>query len=373
MKIGFDAKRLFNNFTGLGNYSRFVVDALANRFPENEYILYTPRLHNHAETRIYQQGKFQIRKPESGLAKQFPSVWRTYAVGNVAHRDGVTIFHGLSNELPVTKPASLKTVVTVHDLIFKRYPEYYKAIDVQIYSWKLKRACASADVVIAISKQTAEDLQEYMQVPDSKIRVVYQGCHSNFKTSVSEIEREKIRIKYNLPQKFILYVGTLEQRKNAITLVKAMAQLKESLPLVLIGKATDYTKELHAYINANKLERRILFQHQVAFTDLPAIYQLAHIFVYPSLFEGFGIPIVEAITSGVPVITSTGSCFEEAGGPATSYVDPLNVAELAKQIEIVSSDAELRSNMISTSKEFIKKFEPPIIAADLMRVYESIR
>jgi len=372
MRIGFDAKRLFNNFTGLGNYSRFVVDALANRFPENEYVLYTPRLRDHSETQIYRQGKFEIEKPESFLAKKFSSVWRSYSLGNVAVRDGVNLFHGLSNELPVTKPSSLKTAVTVHDLIFKRFPEYYNALDVQIYSWKLKRACASADVVIAISKQTANDLQEFMQVPASKIKVVYQGCHPNFKSVVAEQVKQEVRSKYTLPQNYVLYVGTLEQRKNALTLIKAMARLTDSPPLVLIGKPTDYAKELESCIKANKLENRVFVQHKVAFTDLPAIYQMASVFVYPSFFEGFGIPIVEAIVSGVPVITSTGSCFVEAGGPETRYVNPHNVEELAAQIELVCGDDELRKKMISVSKEYIKQFEPPVIADNLMQIYQSL-
>jgi len=371
LKIGFDAKRLFNNFTGLGNYSRFIADALANQFPEHEYLLYTPRLRDHPETKVY-QNRFTIRKPESGLAKKFSSVWRSYALGNVAANDGVEIFHGLSNELPITKPSGLKTVVTVHDLIFKRFPAYYNAIDVQIYTWKLKKACASADVVIAISKQTASDLVQFMQVPSSKIKVVYQGCHPNFKEVVTDSAKQEIRSRYKLPQDFMLCVGTLEQRKNALTLLKAITHLKNSLPLVLIGKATDYTQELYSYIKTNKLEGRVLIHHTVAFADLPAIYQMANVFIYPSLFEGFGIPIVEAIVSGVPVITSTGSCFEEAGGVGVSYVDPQNEQSLAAQIELICSDSVLRNKMISTSKEYVRQFEPTIIAENVMQVYQTL-
>lgn len=372
MRIGFDAKRMFNNFTGLGNYSRFVVDALADRFPEHEYVLYTPRLRNHPETQVYQQGKFIIRKPESFVAKQLKSVWRSYALGNVAAQDGVTIFHGLSNELPLTKPASLKTIVTVHDIIFKRYPEYYKPIDVQIYTWKLKKACASADVVIAVSQQTSSDLQEFLHVPASKIRVVYQGCHPNFKVVASDEQKQSVRLKYNLPNEFLLCVGTIERRKNALTLVKAIAGLKSSIPLVLVGKATEYLKEIQTYISNNNLENRVFIHHNISFADLPTVYQLAHVFIYPSLFEGFGIPIVEAIVSGVPVITSTGSCFVEAGGAGAIYVDPKNEEVLAKQIELVSSSTDLRTKMISTSQEYIQQFEPPIIAQNLMQLYQSL-
>ncbi|MBX2916418.1 MAG: glycosyltransferase family 4 protein [Cyclobacteriaceae bacterium] len=372
MKIGFDAKRLFNNFTGLGNYSRFVVSALANRFPEHEYWLYTPRLRDHPETRVYQNPKFVIRKPEAILAKRFSFVWRSYALGNVAAKDGVTIFHGLSNELPITKPRSLKTVVTVHDLIFKRFPEYYKAVDAQIYTWKLKNACASADVVIAISQQTASDLQEFLDVPASKIKVVYQGCHPNFKILATNEQKLYVQKKYNLPQQFLLCVGTLERRKNALTLVKALAGLKDSLPLVLVGKATEYTKEIRNFVETNNLQHRVFMHHDVSFADLPTVYQLAQVFIYPSLFEGFGIPIIEAIVSGVPVITSTGSCFAEAGGSGVIYVNPTSEDALAAQIELLSSSTDMRSRMISISQEYVRQFEPAVIAQNMMQVYQAI-
>ncbi|MBX2896298.1 MAG: glycosyltransferase family 4 protein [Cyclobacteriaceae bacterium] len=372
MKIGFDAKRLFHNFTGLGNYSRFVVDALVNGYPEHDYLLYTPRLRDHPETRVYQHPKFVIRKPESVLAKRFSSVWRSYALGNVAAKDGVTIFHGLSNELPITKPGSLKTVVTVHDLIFKRFPAYYKAIDVQIYTWKLKKACASADVVIAVSQQTASDLQEFLNVPASKIKVVYQGCHPNFKLIASEQQRQRVKAKYKLPNEFLLCVGTIERRKNVLTLLKAVAGLNNSPPLVIVGKATEYIKEVNDFIAANNLKHRVFIYHDVAFADLPIVYQLAQVFIYPSLFEGFGIPIVEAIVSGVPVITSTGSCFVEAGGEATVYVDPNNEEALAAQIQRLCSDSDLRANMILTSREYVRQFEPSVIAQNLIQIYQAL-
>jgi glycosyltransferase involved in cell wall biosynthesis len=373
VRIGFDAKRLFNNFTGLGNYSRFIVNALVSHFPEHDYWLYTPKLKGHPETlHFLDSNRFTVRQPEPGLGSMFPGWWRSFQLGSVAYRDGVNIFHGLSNELPSGKPSRLKTVVTVHDLIFKRFPQYYNPVDIQIYSWKLARACTSADAIVAVSHQTAADLRELMSVKEDKIRVVYQGCHPNFKREVTSEVLDQVRQKYNLPERFILCVGTLEERKNAALLLKALPMVKEKIPIVLVGKSTSYKNKLEELVIRNRQTDRVQFLHHVSFADLPAVYRLAQLFVYPSVFEGFGIPIVEAIVSGVPVITSRGSCFDEAGGPATRYVNPANPEELATQINQVLSNSSMQREMIDRSKEYVSRFEPAIIARQLMQVYQEM-
>jgi len=375
VRIGFDAKRLFNNFTGLGNYSRFVVSALSETYPENEYLLYSPKVKSHLEVNsILQKSSIKVHEPSKVTTSlQLGSFWRSYTLGNVAAKDGVEIFHGLSNELPLTKPRQLKTVVTVHDLIFKRFPEFYKPIDIKIYDWKLRKACQSADKIIAISKQTADDLIEFLGIDPSKIVVVYQGCHPNFKKVYSLDQLKEIQSRYNLPKEFILNVGTIESRKNVLLLLKALKQAKNDLPVVIVGRSTSYLKQLTDYISENGLSKRVLFIHNIAFADLPGIYQLAKVFVYPSLFEGFGIPIVEAISCGVPVITSSGSCFAEAGGPDCFYVNSKNPDQLQTALDTILFDKVGRSRIIEKSKTYIERFEPSVIAAALMKVYKEVR
>ncbi|MEK6780709.1 MAG: glycosyltransferase family 1 protein [Bacteroidota bacterium] len=374
MRVGFDAKRLFNNFTGLGNYSRFVVSALSEYYPNNEYWLYTPDLRNHSEINGILKKKSISLHPPSSLTTslRLGSFWRSYHLGNVAAHDSVQLFHGLSNELPITKPRSLKTIVTVHDVIFKRFPQLYKPIDRQIYTWKLNNACRTADKIIAISKQTADDLVEFLKIDPAKIEVVYQGCHANFKRTYSKDQLKEVQTKYKLPKEFILNVGTIESRKNVLLLLQALKSSANDLPVLIVGRATSYMKQLTDYITANGLERRVTFILNVDFSDLSAIYQLAKVFVYPSLFEGFGIPIVEAISCGVPVITSQGSCFEEAGGPDCLYVDSKNQEQLAVALNKVLSNDGLATQMTAKSKTYIEKFEPSVIAAELMRIYKGI-
>lgn len=375
MRIGYDAKRLFNNFTGLGNYSRFIVGGIKEFFPEEQLVLFTPTIKDNTETKFFRRAEaFTTFMPSSFLSTlKLGSYWRSFLVKDEAIRAKLDIFHGLSHELPHGISSVTKTVVTVHDLIFLRYPQFYKSLDRWIYTKKLAYACKEADCIIAISEQTKNDLIEFLKMPAEKIVVVYQGCHSNFHKSFSGEELSAVQQKYNLPNQFLLNVGTIESRKNALLLVRALKELTDTtIPLVIVGRPTAYLEEIKSFIAVNGLKNRVHFIHKASFPDLPAIYQLSTVFVYPSLFEGFGIPLVEAIACGVPVITSTGSCFSEAAGPAAMYVDPQDVKGMADSIEKVLNDASLRQNMVKKSTEYIKRFEPEVIASEMMKVYRSL-
>lgn len=376
MKIGFDAKRLYNNFTGLGNYSRFVVEALSRHYPDNTYTLFTPSVRSTKDTSYFQGAPNIHTVTPSSLIQQLRlgSAWRTFSLGRLM-RDHVDLFHGLSHELPRGIPSGIRKVVTIHDLIFYRYPEYYNPIDVKIYKGKVKHACRAADHIVAISEQTKQDVIDYLGINADRISVVYQGCHENFLKTADNLEKKRAREKYNLPQSYILYVGTIESRKNVLTLVKAFRETASRIPhdLVLVGKATKYQRQIESYLSDSKIQSRVHIINQAAFDDLPAIYQQASVFVYPSLFEGFGIPIVEAMNSRVPVITSTGSCFAEAGGSAALYVSPQDEEMLAEQLlRILNEGAEGRAARIASGLAHVSGFLPGRIAADMMGVYERV-
>jgi len=376
VRIGYDAKRLYNNFTGLGNYSRFIVDSIHKHFPNEELFLFTPKIKDHPEVKIYQDDpSIQTVLPTEAIQKiKLGSYWRSFLLKKEAQKHKLDIFHGLSHELPRGISPVTKSVITVHDLIFIRYPGFYNPIDRWIYTQKIKYACREANVIVAISEQTKSDLVEFLKVPADKIRVVYQGCHPNFKRNVSAEELEFVRKKYQLPQQFLLTIGTIEPRKNSLCILKALSELKEStsIPLVLVGRPTGYLKKLQEYAKEHNLEDRIIYIHHASFPDLPALYRLSEVFIYPSLFEGFGIPLVEAIACGAPVITSTGSCFSEAAGPASMYVSSNDIGGLAKAIQKVLNDKTLREEMVSESAKFIEQFDPDVIARNMMEVYRSL-
>lgn len=365
MNIGFDGKRATQNLTGLGNYSRYLIRLLTNFDPRNNYLVYT------------------LRKPAAELAipgalyrypgKRFlKSYWRSKSVVKDLLRDKIDLFHGLSNEIPMgLKSAGIPSVVTIHDLIFIRYPEYYSFINRAIYRLKFKHAALQADKIIAISKQTKNDLVRFFGVREEKIEVVYQDCDTIFHQVIAPSSKAEIKAKYKLPDKYILNVGTIEQRKNLMLIVRTLVKVAD-IHLVVVGRETKYSQQVKQFIKENKLTGRTHFLHDVDYLDLPAIYQQADLFIYPSRFEGFGIPVVEALHSGVPVIAAKGSCLEEAGGPESIYVDPDDEMELAEQIESILQNEEKRIFMVNAGREYLNKFNSIRISEQLIQLYQNV-
>ena len=374
MHIGFDAKRAFTNTSGLGNYSRFVVSGLVRLFPEHRYTLFTPRI-NPLFANFYPESRnVEIAQPQ-GLARKAPALWRVAGMASEFENRKIEVFHGLSNELPYGISGSkTKLVVTIHDLIFLRYPELYRLPDRLIYKRKFADACKKANHIVAISEQTRQDIITYFGTNPSKISVIYQDCDPVFQQPLPEAELSRVKAAYDLPQKYILCVGTLEKRKNQLSLLKAWHQsgAADAYDLVLVGKQTAYAQELHTYISAHKLNAKVHFPPYIPFADLPAIYQLASLFVYPSVFEGFGIPIVEALNSGVPVISSTGSCFSEAGGEGSVYVNPDSVTALSGAIARVISDKQLQQGMRDQGLRHALKFRAEKTIPELEAVYRKV-
>lgn len=374
MKIGFDAKRITHNATGLGNYSRFVVNGLSSAYPDHAYYLYSP---SEGQRRLRDQiqacPQVRFRYPASGRW-QPKAWWRSRGIVGDLLRDGIDIFHGLSNELPFGLAATpVRSVVTLHDLIFLRYPAFYPWIDRRIYRYKFERACREADRVIAVSETTRRDLVRFFGIDERKISVVYQGCDEAFGRQVSEAEKEAVRRKYDLPTDYLLNVGSIEDRKNLLLILRALPRLRNGISLVAAGRPTPYLAQVTRFIRENGLSGRVKLLHGVSFADLPALYQSASVFIYPSFFEGFGIPVLEALRSKVPVIAATGSCLEEAGGPGSLYVDPHDAEGLAEKIDRIVSDAALRREMIETGLAYSENFAPQVLSERLMNVYEAVR
>jgi glycosyltransferase involved in cell wall biosynthesis len=374
LKIAFDAKRLFHNLTGLGNYSRTLLETLVKYYPENEYHLFTTRESSSARLDFLKQKScIQTHLPQ-GIYQWSPSLWRTFCLKNEAPKTGSTIFHGLSNELPIgIEKSGLKTVVTIHDLIFERFPEYYSfsAVNVPMYRYKFRSACERADIVVAVSEMTAQDIETFYNIPRSKIRVIYQSCHPQFyKKGLLETEmRKKVLQKYNLPTEYMLYVGTINPRKNLLTLLKAMCGLSKDCNLVVIGDGKAYFKQCKQFVVENKLEKRVFWLQNADFADFPAIYQSAQLFLLPSYFEGFGIPIIEALHSNVPVLTSEGSCFAEAGGTHSIYLPPDDVNQWIENIQKVLINNELRQKMIQNGRIHVQQFDEVEISKQWIQLY----
>ena len=372
MKIGFDAKRAVQNRTGLGNYSRFVIEILTTYANNHEYVLYAPKCKK--DNLLGQLSeKVELHYPVSLFWKKFSGIWRVWGVTNDIRRTNLQLYHGLSNELPINihQAKKCKSIVTIHDLIFLRYPAYYRFIDRQIYTYRFRSACLKANRIIAISECTKRDIMHFFGIQGEKIDIVYQGCDKQFKKTATDEMKEFIREKYQLPKQYLLYVGSIEERKNLLLLAKALKHIEQPIQVIAIGKRTPYIEKVESYLKDNQLEEQMRFFNNIPFNELPAFYQMATTFVYPSFFEGFGIPLLEALYSGTPAIGATGSCLEEAGGPHSLYVNPENELELAEAINQTLTNQDLRQKMITEGKKYAALFEEPKLAANLLSVYNK--
>ncbi len=376
MRIGFDAKRAIFNMTGLGNYSRSLIHALSRCHPENQYFLYSPGWKDNPRLSFLRDASnAKVVLPNGVFSGPLRGLWRSTAVRLSIARDKCDIFHGLSNELPVgIKRSRTASVVTIHDLIFLRYPQYYSWIDRQIYELKSRHACRASSVIVAVSEQTKRDIIEYLGIVPDKIRVIYQSCDPGFTRSVGEVEKTAVRSRYNLPAQFVLYVGSIEERKNLLGLVKAVESLRKThdLFLLAIGNGNSYKELVQGYINSAGMNDRIQIRSDIAFSDFPAIYQMAQALVYPSHFEGFGIPIIEALWSKTPVITSRGGCFSEAAGPSSVYVSPESSEEIASALVKVLGESTVRAKMIAGGLAHVHKFREEVLAQQMMDLYTTL-
>ena len=364
--VGYDAKRIVRNGTGLGNYGRTLVNDIAQQNRQIDLRLYAPdKGRDKLRGQIVAQDNVSFCYPHESVLPFSKAWWRTKGMVKDLQRDRVQIYHGLSGELPFgISKSGIRSVVTIHDLIFLRHPEYYHWIDTKIYTWKFLQTIKEADHIIAISECTKRDIMEFGNVDEDQISVIYQSCAPRFGGGREEIRGEG--------EKYILSVGSIEERKNIMLAVKALSHLPEDLQLVIVGRHTKYTDVVQNYVQKHGLTQRVKILHGVKDEELPSLYAGAEAFVYPSVYEGFGIPIIEAISTGLPVVACTGSCLEEAGGPDNLYVAPDDAEGMAAAIRQVLKGAEGREARIERSQAYIRRFEGQNVAQQVIDLYQQL-
>ncbi len=382
MNIGFDAKRAYHNWTGLGHYSRTLIRSLSEYHPDHQYYLFNPKPAH--RFRVTGNNLHEVL-PGQWLHKLFRSAWRSSWVKKDLQQLKIDLYHGLSHEIPMgIQQTGIKSVVTIHDLIHERYPGQYHPVDVRIYNKKFRYACQHADKVIAISEQTKKDIIGFYKTPEEKISVCYQSCNPSFGKQVSDAEKKRIKEYYQLPEQFFLYVGSVIERKNLLNVCKAVFLLRNDLdiPLVVIGDGQSYKQQVKDYIKQNGLENKIIFLSEnpsaksaesfQSAADFPAIYQSAVAMIYPSFFEGFGIPVLEALWSRLPVITSSVSCLPEAGGDGAWYVNPESASEIAEGMKKIYADRLFADSMAEKGWRHAQNFTQQKCADKVMDVYKSL-
>jgi glycosyltransferase involved in cell wall biosynthesis len=382
MNIGFDAKRAFHNNTGLGNYSRTLIDSLRISYPEHQYFLFNPKATS--KYKFPYSNTHEIL-PSKKTHQFFSSIWRRKWMLNDIKKNKIDLYHGLSHELPIgIEQSGIQSIVTIHDLIYLRYPNQFNPIDVRTYDRKFRSACKASNHIIAISEQTKKDIVSFFGVDENKITVCYQSCDAKYNTVISEEEKAEVRKTLQLPENYFLYVGSIIERKNLKKICEAMVMLKGtlSIPLVVIGNGKRYKQEVQQYIKEKGIESSVIFLSDQAYAQaipsfrngdlFPAIYQMAAGLIYPSYFEGFGIPILEALFSGCPVITSSVSCLPEAGGEGAIYVNPDNADEIANGMKKLYFDEDCVSLLKKKGAIQAQKFTQAHCAKKVMEVYQSI-
>ncbi len=373
MRIGIDYTAAVRQGAGIGRYTRELVRALAELDRSHDYVLFAATGGQRLTDTAW-PSNFQMRAvPLSDRALvilwhrlQLP-LWVEFVTGRV------DIFHSPDFVLPPVRRA--KTLVTVHDLSFIRYPQCADA-NLRAYLNKVvPRSVHRADMVLADSQSTKDDLVELLGVEPARIEVVYPGVEKRFHPIEDHALLEKVRKRYNLPPRFILGLGTLQPRKNFTRLVQAYSSLITHYPflqLVIAGGKGWLYEEIFATVEQLSLEEKVIFPGFVADGDLPALYNLADLFVFPSLYEGFGLPPLEALACGTPVITSDASSLPEVVGEAGLMVEATDVEALAEAMKRVLEDDALRERMIAKGMKQARKFTWEQAAAKLLSLYEAL-
>ncbi len=308
---------------------------------------------------------------KSGFFSKPPkrTVYEQFAIPYIVNHGKFDVFHNPDHTLPIL-PIKCKKVITVHDLAFIKHPNVFSF---QKYLYKrfiTPLSIKNADKIIADSENTKKDILDIFNVEPSKVQVIYLGADQFFKPIQDKILKKGISIKYGLDKPFILSVGTLEPRKNLKRLINSYLALKNDKKidheLIIVGKKGWLYKELMIETEGVRILENVDSE------DLPVIYNCADIFVYPSIYEGFGLPVLEAMSCGVPVIASNSSSIPEVLGDSGILVDPYNEEELGHSILKVLSDSSLKSDMSKKGVERAKIFSWEKTAIETARLYSNI-
>lgn len=340
VRIGFDAKRYFENKTGLGSFSRSLINSLITNYPENEYFLYTPDKPDTKHiSKILDISKIKIRYPKISQ-KHY---WRSRGILNELITDRIELYHGLSNEIPFgIHKTSIKSVVTIHDLLFKEFRKDYNFVDRMVYSLKTKYACQYADKVVAISKSTKESILKNYNIESETVAVIYQDIDPIFKEPRDCVFEEKVLKTLAIPEEYLLFVGNDSERKNLITVMKALSHIKEKPKMVLLLNKNEIKNKIQKIVDRNSLSDSISIVTKIPIETLKALYSKAKCLIYPSLGEGWGLPPEEAIACLTPAIVPKFAPFKEQFSNGKIFVDdPTDANELAKKMEFIWSKRKI--------------------------------
>ena len=379
MRIGIDYTAAVRQGAGIGRYCRELIRALAQVDQDNEYLLLiagnsSPEEKDKLDSAFAGARNFSyrhLRLSERWLYRLWHRLQLPLPIEIVSGR--LDLFHSPDFTLP---PTRARTILTVHDLSFLRVPQHADPRLRQYLHKVVPRSVRRADLVLADSESTKRDLIELLDTPVERVRVVMAGVDAHFQPVTDEAALTRIRERYRLPERFILSVGTLQPRKNFVGLIEAFHQMRQRTHapqrLVIVGQKGWLYDEIFATVATLGLEEQVSFLGFVADEDLPALYTLADLFAFPSFYEGFGIPILEAMACGTPVVASDASSLPEVVGEAGLMVKPEDTAALAEAMERALDDAALRVELIARGREQARRFTWEQSARQLHAAYQAV-
>ena len=347
MRIGYDAKRYYHNRTGLGNYSRTVVNAMRSQHEDVDAVLYDCK-----------------------------ALERTFALGRRAKREGCELFHGLSNELPrdIVR-AGVPSIVTMHDVAWRTFPDMYKPWDRMIYDWKYGWSCRNATHVVCISESTKRDVMRFYGVPEERISVIYQPVQGGFyRPSKSPLKGDfPTTAEKDLPISAIESSPFKGDRRGSYILTVGSINSRR-MPLVVVGNGREYRQRVEEYIDSHHLREWVRIESNIHEAErLKELYAGAVCMLYPSFYEGFGLPVVEAQLQGCPVITSNVSSLPEAAGPDALLVNPAQTEEIAEALRLLLSSEEERKRRGEAGRRYcMEMFSPERLTEEMFQLYETL-
>ena len=364
MRIGIDARLVYYSQAGIGQYILHLVNSLAEIDRENEYVLLQSRKD---ETTILEQPNFRR------VSLWTPSHHRLerYALNVELMRLGLDVLHS-PDFIPPHRP-SCRSVITVHDLAFLLYPHFLTKESARYYG-HIDEAVRWTDHIIAVSQSTRRDTIQHLGVPEDKITVVHEAANPIFRPIDRQEARDQVRDRHGVDAPFVLFVSTIEPRKNVPTLLRAMWQLiecyKEEVHLVLAGGKGWLFEDAFAVVDELDLDGRVHFVGRVTSEELLSLYNAAELLAHPAFYEGFGLPPLEAMACGLPVIASNVASLPEVVGDAGLLIDPHDIDELTVAMWRILNDPDLRQELIDKGQRQAARFSWERAARETLEIYQ---
>ncbi|MCL5113974.1 MAG: glycosyltransferase family 4 protein [Patescibacteria group bacterium] len=370
-RFGYDKKTGLPNRVGSGLYCYELLKSFFKIDKENKYLIFLPCEPTSDLPKESNNWHYKIVKPRKlwtlfGLSMEF-----------LFKKSRLDVFFSPTHYLPLS--LSTPAAISILDLSYIHFSELFQKRDLlQLKLWG-SYSINKAKHIFTISQASKDDIINLYKIPEKKVVITYPGIREVLNIEYRTLSMDKLKEKYNIKGDYILFVGTLQPRKNIVRLIEAFSRLKTrdlgkktDLGLIIVGKKGWMWEEILGAPRKFGIEKRVKFLHSVPDGDLPVFYRNAICFVLPSLYEGFGLPVLEAMKYGCPVITSNVSSLPEAGGEAALYIDPLSVSDITAKIENIIKDKELRAKLIKKGLEQVRKFSWEKTARETLKVLEEI-